>query len=105
MLSRRDEMRLQRAIRESPQNKRREELRKRVDELRKNADREKQKMIDAFHAWAEADLHVRILEEILDANNPDSEAYCIAVHEMPEAKAAARDLWLDYSTMKGGDNQ
>lgn len=110
ILSSQDEMRIRRAMQNSPQNKRREEMRCRVEQMRRKENERKYKEADAFRAWEQEDSFLRILEDIRDANKPQSPDepwntnFCYAISLIPDVKRKARDLWLNYTALKeGGD--
>ena len=111
MLNSRDEMRRLKAIRESPSNKRKEELARRIEAERRRRSEEKKQEQEAFRLWEEADNDVRTLEEIRDLYAPKDmyeewdPMFKKAMRLLPEAKDRARTLWLDYicEKWKGGD--
>lgn len=106
MLSDRDEMRLKRAIRESPQTKHIQELQAKIISVYDEANRIAKNEATAFAAWITADQFVRELERIRDDNAPHTpneewnEAFCLALRLLPEAREYAGNLWYQYTEIK-----
>lgn len=106
ILSQRDQMRLQRAMQNSPENRRREELRNRLESIRRHEEEARQRETDAFRNWELTDRFRQQLEEIRDANRPTkpsddlSPLYHLASMILPGVRDDAREFWLEYSAMK-----
>jgi len=106
MLNQRDEMRLKRAVLESPQHKRMEELRAKVVETQLAVEHVKREEQIAFQLWEESDNTVKILERIRDDNMPKSpddewnEKFCLAIQMLPDAIERAENLWYQYTAIK-----
>ena len=106
MLNQRDEMRLKRAVAESPQHKRMEELRAKVAETQLAAERAKRQEQIMFARWEEADRNVRELERIRDDNMPKfhdgewNEKFCLAIQLLPDSIERAENLWYQYTQIK-----
>ena len=111
ILSKQDEMRIRRAMQNSPQQKRLEEMRTRIDRLRREQEERKEHERDAFRSWLQEDTFLQILEEIRDANQPKTpdepwnETFCRVIQMIPEVKQKARGLWLNYTAIKEGGDQ
>ena len=106
ILSPLDEMRLRRAMQNSPKNRKIQEMQARVEAVRRQEEEKKQKEIETFTAWKNEDVFAQTLEIIRDANTPKStddewnEAFCTSVAMLPAVKRKARELWLEYSAGK-----
>mgnify|MGYP007022096100 CR=1 FL=1 len=107
ILSPQDEMRLKRAIQNSPRNRRIQEMQLRVENAKRQEEERKQKELDSFEDWKITDMFVEMLEVSRDANVPKTidedwnETCCLAIQMIPEARRKARELWLNYSAGKG----
>lgn len=102
MLTKRDEMRINRAVYESPQAKRKQQLNAKVAAMHRDEQLLLEDKENAFILWATADDHVRILEQIRDENAPKNyndpwnNRFALAVRLLPEARDFAKDCWYRY---------
>ncbi len=107
MLSKRDEERLKRAIRESPKNKRQRELQQRMQEIQAAA--ESLRMLERvrFREWASLDQLMDYLLDLRDRETPKTadedwtEGFCMAIRDIPECRAFAEEAWWEYVEGKG----
>lgn len=106
ILSKLDEMRIRRAMKESQQNKRKEELQKRIADIQKAAEEELRKEEETYARWMAQEQFVLILEDIRESNAPHNrheewnDLFCMAIRMLPEERAVSRDLWLDYLMLR-----
>ena len=106
ILSPQDRMRLNRAMQNSPQNKRLEEMKARVEAVRRAADEAKQQEIDLFRRWEEADRYAQLLENMKKDNAPTTtgeewnKTFIFTLKHLPEARSKARELWFQYAAGK-----
>lgn len=106
ILSPQDEMRLKRAIENSPRNRRIREMQLRVENAKRQEEERHQKELDTFEKWENTDILVEIMEMLRDANVPKTkdedwnEIFCLTVQMIPEMRMEARELWLNYSAGK-----
>lgn len=102
MLNSRDEARILRAIRQSPSQRRKEELNRRVEAERARLDRNERQEQELYRRWIEADGIVswwndmRIAFAPVRPDEPWSAVFRHALNALPEAISNARDAWLDY---------
>ena len=106
MLNRRDEMRIKRAINESPQIKRSKELSEKVEAAKRTAEESKQHEENLFARWQVADRFITALENIRDAHMPKTpgerfdDEFALAVKLLPGAREYAENLWYEYNAIK-----
>lgn len=102
MLNDRDEARMLRAIRNSPSNKRKEELSKRIETERTRQEESERHEQELFRKWEEADGIVSWWEDMIHAfapkrqDEPCSAVFKHALNALPEAIENARTAWLNY---------
>ncbi len=105
-LDSRDEMRLRRAMQNSPEYRRQAELRERMEAARQQANKAAQLEKEAFEEWEREDRFLDELIQIRDrhapktADEPWDECFCLVLQMIPEQRRYVRELWLDYAVLK-----
>ena len=102
-----DEMRINRAIKGSPRNQLKEQMKARLELMRRIGLEESWKETEAFIRWMVADYAVQQLEELRDEFTPKSpndewdDRFAFAVKMLPDARRAAEDFWWKYVLNEG----
>lgn len=93
-----------RAIQASPNNRRKLELQAQAEKTRQELEAEQRKAEEAFREWEHCDRFLNFLEDLRDRyapktpDEPWNNMFCMAIEMIPEYRAEARELWLNYAT-------